>query len=709
MNKRLHRITFTFFCLFSISCINAQSKVYSGIKHHVFSPKAAIVSYDPYIHHLEAPVPGGDSYRGFLRAQRKKVAERFPQKPQENIRKNFHSDSVYNPIVDWGQRMYRVFNNGVEQTITGGVPNDNTMAISNEGILVSCINSLMYAYDTKGDSALFDQYTISLALMAQPFGVHHSYYDPKILYDPLADRFILTFLANNKPHNSFLVFAFSTTGNPNDDWNVYSLPGNPLDNNRWTDFPCMSITENEIIYTANLIIPDVSWQDGFDGSIIWQIDKNAGYEGIDSLPAKLWYDVRHDGKFIRNLHPVNGAEGITSEVYLLSNRNFDIENDTFFIAQLHGSIDDPEAYLTVKAAVSTTSYGLSPNGRQQNTDPNDSTDGLDINDSRVLGAFVESDNIQFVCNSVNPSTGLAAIYHGFIDDPGGIPLVTGNIIGHETRDFGYPNIAWTGQQPFQPQSIIGFNHTSPEDFAGVSAVFFSNDSVYSEIIELKEGENFVRRLSGTYDRWGDYFGIQRKYNQPEIVYAAGFYGLINNASGTWLNRLISPDTNRLHLGIYPEGNGAICVGRCETEVKGGKPPYQYEWVSHPDRGEESVLYNVCRGDTVILRVTDQRGTYVTDTIVFPVYEIEKKPVVYPNPFSDRIAVQFNLDEDAEVQVFLYHASGQIVAEIIRKDVKQGLNEFTFSTAPLINGQYILRGFADGKEMFVRKVIKQQDY
>lgn len=687
--------------------ISAQKMDIKGEKVHVFSPRDAVVDFEAHIQHLEAPAPGGDTYRGFLREQRKKVAETHPQRPP---RKTFQMrDSTLNPFVEWGQRKYRVFRNGVEQTVIGGIPNDNTLAISNDGIMLSAINSLVYAYDTKADTNVFENFTIPLGQFAPPTGANNFFYDPKLHYDPEADRFILTFLANNQPSNSFLIFAFSSTNDPRDDWHIYKLPGNPLNNNRWTDFPCLSVTKDEVIYTANLIIPDTSWQAGFDGSVIWQIDKHAGFNGEDSLPARLWHDVRYNGKFVRNLHPVNGAEGIADDVYLLSNRNFDIANDTFFVAHLQGAMHDNEATLTVKAAVSNTPYGLAPNGRQANSDPNDPTDGLDINDSRVLGAFLESNRIQFVGNSINPETGLAAIYHGFVVDPDQNPTVTGNIIGHETRDLGYPNIAWTGQQNRQAQAIIGFNHTSPTDFAGVSAIYFSNDSVYSEIMELKAGLDFVSRIPGTYDRWGDYFGIQRVYNEPEVVYSAGFYGIGSPSglkpSGTWFNRLVSPDTSRMFVRIDPIKTGAICEGECEAVVINGKSPYTYNWLSHNVQDGDKILDQVCRADTVVLEVVDSRGTRVLDTLIMPLFESDYEPMAYPNPFSDRIAIQFNMPEDAEVSIFLYHVSGQIVKEIIRRQVKQGLNEFSFQTDPLTPGHYVIRAFSKDRELFVRKVTK----
>ena len=64
------------------------------------------------------------------------------------------------------------------------------------------------------------------------------------------------------------------------------------DNNRWTDFPAISITDDELFITGNLIIPNVSWQIGFDGSVIWQVKKQDGYNNADSLTTKL-FSVSH--------------------------------------------------------------------------------------------------------------------------------------------------------------------------------------------------------------------------------------------------------------------------------------------------------------------------------------------------------------------------------------------------------------------------------
>ena len=78
-----------------------------------------------------------------------------------------------------------------------------------------------------------------------------------------------------------------------------------------------------------MIIPGVSWQVGFDGSVIWHLDKFAGFNGGD-INATVYTQIRHQGKFTRNLHAVRGHDNIADKLYFLSNRNFDLQNDTIF-------------------------------------------------------------------------------------------------------------------------------------------------------------------------------------------------------------------------------------------------------------------------------------------------------------------------------------------------------------------------------------------
>ncbi len=680
-------------------------KSYTITKSHTFVPKEAKPDFNAQLKNIEAPSPDGDSYRSFLMRQKIKSREMFPRKQAPANNKKTQSTAPQ-PQVGPGYNITFQPPIGPEREYSGGIPNDNTMAISNNGKLVAAINSTVWAYDIEADSTLFKPFNLlSLNQIAQG-NITGRYFDPKMVYDEKADRFILVFLKDSEPSSSRIVVAFSSSNNPIDPWYVYELPGNPLNNNRWTDFPAISLTENELFITGNLIVPNVTWQVGFDGSVIWQLDKSAGYNNDSILPNKLYSQVQFNNKFTRNIHPVQNINQDGDRQYFLSNRNFDVTNDTIFVMYIDGTLDDPTTQLTVEMGKTTPNYGVPPNGRQQDTDLNDPTKGLQTNDGRVLGAITNGDWIQFVSNSINPATGFSSIYHGMITNPATPQRkISGTIIADPVLDFGYPNIAFAGNEDCDVESIIGFDFASPTDFPGVGAVYFANDSTHSTLVRLKEGGNYVDKHSDSYERWGDYFGIQKRHNNPGEVWVAGFYGLANTGSGTWINRLNSPDSAKVVSAPEISGDPVFCSGRLNIKVSGGVAPYSFNF--NNDITSASYADSLCDGDTINYLVTDARGCSSEGTYIVPKIQSGNANGIYPNPFSGNVVAQFNLPSDQRVSAYIYDMQGSMVAKIIDQNGTAGLNEIVFNLSPLRVGQYVLRVYANDEELLTEKMIKNE--
>jgi len=91
---------------------------------------------------------------------------------------------------------------------SGRNPVDNTLAISNNGILLSAINSTLTIYDTNTDSLIL---SIALNTFITEFGMKGEIYDPRLLYDMDEDKFILVFLTGKNSSTSNIVIANTTT------------------------------------------------------------------------------------------------------------------------------------------------------------------------------------------------------------------------------------------------------------------------------------------------------------------------------------------------------------------------------------------------------------------------------------------------------------------------------------------------------------------
>jgi hypothetical protein len=648
--------------------------------------------YLEVVNNLEMPLPDGNSTKSHLLRQKKKSKEFY--RNNKKTTETPYLKSVQQPIIGDSFIPMR-WHNGSQFPVYAGIPSDNTLAISNEGILMLSMNSSVWAYDMNTDTTLFEDQRISLSSFADGSALSN-YYDPKLAYDPEEDRFVLALLKDNDPVNSEVIICFSSTNDPRDPWYVYNLPGNPLNNNRWTDFPTLSITHNKVYFTGNLIVPNEPWQTGFDGSIIWEMDKFEAFSGDMSMQASLYDSITYDGNYIRNLHLITGAEGNADKQFLLSNRNFDIQNDTIFFLEIdNGS-------LNVSPLISDISYGVPPNARQTDTDTSDATGGLQTNDARVLGGILIDDEIQFVSNTVNPSTGFCAIYHGLISNVYNSPTVTARIIGDSERDYGYPNIAWSGNEACDREVIIGFDHTSFTHFPGNSSIFCDNERQYSPVLEIKSGAAYVDRLSGDYERWGDYYGLQRKYNTGEI-YSFGYLAMPNRWNSGFLAQLYGPDTSRLILKIEVK-DYSFCNVIIEASPIGGLTPFEYAWDDN-NYSSDNRFNGGCVNDTVQCVVRDARGCIDTLSYIIPPSN-NSSGNVYPNPTNDFVSIQFTIDTEKPVYLEIYDASGRLVKKLETLSAKKGLNEYLFSMSPLANGVYSVVLISNGEVLQKDKIIKQ---
>jgi hypothetical protein len=652
------------------------------------------------IKHVEAPSPDGDSYRSFLLRQKQASLEHYKQK-KTVVEQNIPQKSNIEPIVGSGFIPTRYSVNGLPFTINAGIPSDNTLAVSDSGIVLLAMNSVLYGHDLNKDTAIFDNYRIFLRDLVG--GISSSfYYDPKLFYDPVADRFILALLKDFSPSDSEVIIAFSSSNDPTDPWHIYELPGNPLNNNRWTDFPAIAVTEDKLYFTANLIIPDVSWQVGFDGSIIWEIDKYAGFAGTNDLDAVLYSEITYNGAFIRNLHPVQGAGGIADELILLSNRNFDIENDSIFFVRL----DDEN--ISVQALVTDLSYGVPPNARQADTDLTDPTEGLQTNDARVLGAIKFDDQIQFVANTMNPSTGFSAVYHGIIDLTSEDPIVSGVIISDSIKDYAYPNIAWSGNETCDRETIIGFLYSSFTDYPGVAAIYYNNDGNYSTVKTIQEGLNIVNRLPGGYERWGDYFGMQRQYNASGTVHSFGYLPMSNSNNSGYYAPLFSPDTSTFHISFDVQQPVSFCDNTIQLNFQNAVEPIEFSYsISNGSTGNQTLIEQICTGDTIWVTATDGRGCEREQLFILPKVILEEGLHVFPNPNYGAVIVQFHLENDGVIRFDLYDNNGRLVHKITEQTAKSGFNELSFSLDPLSAGLYTLVLVESNQKTQTFKILKGQ--
>jgi hypothetical protein len=438
---------------------------------------------------------------------------------------------------------------------TAGTPNDNNMAVNNDSFVVSVLNTYIRVYNTNGvfkKNWGLEFFPIDPKATKPGSGVGSldRSYDPKVLFDPVANRFIIVFLEGSESSDTRIIVSYSKTSNPLDGWNVYQLNGNPYGGKFWTDYPMIAINGEDLFITVNILKDNTDWRDGFTQSVIWQMPTARGYNG-DTLQYNLWSNIVHQGKSVWSICPVQdayqpGREGL----YFLSVRPGDAMNDTVFLHAISHNYQSGIAQYSMKVLKTDEKYGLPPVAPQKQAGFK-----LQTNDARVLGAFFANNRIQYVQTTNNSINGRSSVYHGIIQYPDhAIPTVSGKIISYDTLDIAYPTIVHAGNDVFGKQSLITFSHSGETVFPGTSVLYYDNNGEYSDLLMAKKGEGLINSfIADTAERWGDYTSIQRRYNNSKEFWLVGSYGRSTNAVGTWISKVTmnDPKVGLNELGLTP--------------------------------------------------------------------------------------------------------------------------------------------------------------
>ncbi|RYD57360.1 MAG: T9SS type A sorting domain-containing protein [Sphingobacteriales bacterium] len=484
--------------------------------------------YGAQVANLEAPNPDANFEKRRLREIKAEMSKRYPHKAGHSLSSARKTTAATPPVVSIGF---------ISDSLPG-IPPDNDMCVSDRDSGIAVMNSRMAFLDTR-TGYMVKRYALKSFSNAYGAGLtspNDYRYDPKVIYDPEADRYICVML-NSTNELNYIVVGFSGSNSPSAKWTFYKFYGNYKGDTSWFDYPAIAITKDEFFLTGNKIKYNASWQSGFVETVIYQINKADGYAAKATLDYQVWDSIGYNGKNIRNLFPVKSGSYLTGpEQYFLSNRNFDTLNDTVFIVKVPGTIASGNQNLTLTPMISPVSYGVPPNGRQPDTSV-----VLATNDGRILGAYALGDEIQFVSASIDTSNGASGIFHGKISNYKTSPFIShAKIFSVDTLDFGYPNISST----FAPwhsglNSIISFNYTGPNTFPGLAAISYDGTD-YSQLVKIKTGDNSIKVLGGKEQRWGDYTGSQLDYKNYGAVWVVGIYGRSDNDYGNWMAKLNGP-------------------------------------------------------------------------------------------------------------------------------------------------------------------------
>ena len=394
---------------------------------------------------------------------------------------------------------------------TGGYPPDNCLAISNNGYIVSAINSNINYYDTIGTllySSSFDNFFNDTSLTS-------SIYDPVIIYDSDQDRFSMAVLHGNSSSTSKLIVCFSKTNDPLDGWWVYKLNGNPLNDASWFDYPKIGVSTNEIYVSGNLFYD----AGGFNETVLYQIPKANGYLGA-SLTWQHWSNIT-DSPF--TLVPISyGQHGSYGPgVYLINT-----DEDGAFQDKLrfYDLTDDMSGSPSINAYSIDVSFALAGDALQLGTAVT-----LDNGDNRGLNAFYLNGVVHFVYSDEYTNN-----YNGISYNRIDVASLTNTNkkFGLNGYDYSYPAVMSFSQSATDKSVIVAFLRSSSSIYPQIRVVHCDDNMDWSSSVSVKNGDSYTDNGQTTQTRWGDYIGIGRKHNSNNNeLWVGAQYGTMSFVQG----------------------------------------------------------------------------------------------------------------------------------------------------------------------------------
>lgn len=626
-----------------------------------------------------------------------------------------HSSRTVEPVVG---------TNFLGNTLVTGTPPDNSIAISNGGKIITVDNSSMAFHNDNGSAIMTNElHEDWLDDVASSINITSGLFDPRVVYDPVEDKFILVILHGSSSSTSKILVCYSQTNNPAGNWNVYELDGDPLNNGSWLDYPQIGISENDLFITGNLF---QSGSNSFNGAVVYQVEKNDGYAGVTNLGFTLYNNIPGGQIGAFSLVPAGFGQGgeYGPGIYLVSSNSFSANRLNLY--SVTGALNSNPS-LNLLSSFIVPSYNAPADAIQSGTNAE-----LSTNDSRMQHAFYLDGMVYAVHQASYQNSGYSGIvyYRIPVTNPSAYETARYGQVG---VDYAFPSIASYGLTENDKSVMIGFLRVSGSTFPEIGVVNCDLSMDWSSPTIIKTGNSYVDHnwLSGT-ERWGDYSDIQRKHNETSpAVWMAGCFGSNSHNWNTWIaeiggeyepipfpEALFEADTTVVYEGesVFFSDSSLNQPTSWIWTFEGGDPLNsfnQHNLVQYDDTGWFDVTLRISNqygGDTLV------KESYIhvlsTDTAppVEPegVSEIEQSMdmTVYPNPSTEFELVYVYIENEnwAQVDINILDIQGRVVKAMYSDQMKPGVHRMTFNKLALPSGQYIVQVRRNGQITKNEKII-----
>jgi uncharacterized delta-60 repeat protein len=383
------------------------------------------------------------------------------------------------------------------------IPPDTHGAVGPNHVMTS-LNSGIRIQDRRGTNIS----TVSLTAFWASLGVT-DVFDPKTLYDPYANRWITTAMAQSRSPASSTLIGVSQTSDPTGSWNLYRADAD-TNNLRWVDYPSIGFNKDWIVVSANMF-PTFFTFGQLATVNLWVFNKTNLYTNGVGLFTLL---QENSGRGF-TMVPAQTFDQQLSTMYLVEVdqllQNFFGSGSFLRLSTISGPVGSELLTLGERFVTATNSwFNLDPfiPGFLPQLSTNAFFDGIDGGDARIRDVVYRNGTLWCAHTVFLPAdfpVYSAAqwwqftpdgelLQFGRVEDPSGI------------NSYAYPSIAVNRCNDV----LIGFSSFSTNQFPSASYAFRKASdppNLTSDPAIMKPGEaSYFKTYGGFLNRWGDYSG-----------------------------------------------------------------------------------------------------------------------------------------------------------------------------------------------------------
>jgi hypothetical protein len=576
-------------------------------------------------------------------------------------------------------------------------------------------------------------------------------FDPKVIYDQYADRFVVICLerVTSPALDSRILVAVSKTSDPNAGWWKHAI--NSLTNiggvNRWADYPGLGVDDDALYICNNMF----SAAGAFGGVRLWVLNRTPTYNGPDGNIAQTIYDP----------YTLSGQPGFATTTQIAHMYGPEPANVGTFLVSYSGLSDGLNEYVDI-IRVDNPLGAISFNFQQLFVGNFDNTAAafpdapqlgstrlIETNDRRALDCVWRNNNLYMCMTSVGvavPNTGQATAHWVRVNTTnlGALAVADHGDVGADDLGAGtftfFPSI----MVDCDGNMAVGFSASNAGIYCGAyyaTRNAFDAPGTIGPTCTLALGTDwYVRTFSNLIsarNRWGDYSGLSICPLDQSTFWVYNEYACTRGTpttvggvteEGRWCTKLgkfflkqpvtvaITSFSARYNAGLvelrstFRSDLGVEAVNVYRAGSDGTMKRIETVWDAD-GRGFEYLDSQVESGKTYHYQigVADADGEFLS-----PVQDVTIPSMTAslgqntPNPFNPTTQISYFLPSRDQVSVVVYDASGRLVRTLVDEVRGNGAHAVTWdgrdnAGRPAGSGIYFYRLTA-GKHSESKKMV-----